>query len=110
MDQSDDRERTANIISLDERRRADAGFVIVPKRACTCSFIISEKERSIICKVCGRSWEPFDAFLYLARHFAQYATRRDALKRELVQLEERRQTLQREVRNLKAQRRRAERD
>jgi len=97
----------AEIIELANHQGVEPKLRVIRKTGCFCTLVFDEHERTVTCKLCNRVWEPFEALVYLARTWVQYAANRDSLKREIDQLRDDRARLRQDVANLKAQRKRA---
>lgn len=91
------------VVSLDERRKRGTKplLEVIRTESCLCSFHIVEKTRTVTCERCGRTWDAFDALLYMARDFSRYEYNRNTLKREADRAEEEVLRLKKELQSLR---------
>lgn len=97
----------AEVIELANHRvGAEPMLRVLRASACFCVFMADEQTRTVICRRCGRTWDAFDAMLYISRKWTIYEANRNALRGEVENLRAKREEIRRDIQNLKAQKRR----
>lgn len=100
---------TKKVVDIASRRKSGPApaLTVVRKPSCFCAFSLDEKTRTVSCKRCERSWDAFEALLYVARNWTNYAANLAALKHAVARHQQERDQLRKDIHNLKAQAKRA---
>lgn len=99
------------VVSLDGRRKKGPQPALTVLAPPSCYphqfFFFDAKVRSVTCQRCARHFDPFEALLYIARHWTNYSANLGSLQAETKRLAGVKERLQKDIQNLKAQLRRA---